>query len=272
MIIFFISISIILLCSQFTSCNNTHDKTEDIGSNNLTMGNPDYEIPLSAYINYHYDDSYLIWQSLKDDIYPDEFILSLDSDKGLMLKITEYTFEDVTDIEYNRYYEITHIYYNNQNIKCEPPLSYSERLFRVYEDKQNDLVIIGNSYIEETNGKWYFINSDGIIILENSPINDGYEIVFHIENNTVKYIKTNYKYLNAAQSYYFIAEAYSHSDEFFSETGNIQYKNGEIIFNPITTYTVNEWYLSDDFYYKNAREILNVPTVDEFVNNLYKLK
>lgn len=235
---------------------------------------PIYEIPLSAYFNDSYANSSIIWNPINDDMYPEDFYISIDLESNLSLKIKKYIITNDSDNTYDRYYKITEIHCYNNIITCDPPLEYSERLFAIYKDMTDDLYIIGTSSSGDLSqnicARWYYITSEEYEYKENNPSLDGYEIRFYNENNNIVYTKINSKFLYVNQSYYILAEVYTDPDEFFSEAGVVN-SNNNITFIPTSIYTISEWYLSDEFYYKEERTTLNADSIDEFIENLYKL-
>ena len=249
--------------SDITMLDYNFDYVEDADE----LEFPVYEIPLSAYMSYSYDDSRLLWQPIKENVYPDEFFISLDTDKDLMLKIEKRIEDDIIN------YVIPEIHLYSNIMTCDPPLAYLERSFCIYQNIPTDQIIIGNMYVETFTepriARWLYITPDFVDFIENTPEIDGYEITFYHEDGKMMYKKTNTQYLYIIQASNLLANAFISVDDFFMETGIVTNSDDQIIYNPIKSYTVGEWYLSDDFYFKEEREKFNAATIDEYVYKIF---
>ena len=160
---------------------------------------------------------------------------------------------------------ITQINCYDHVIKCDPPLTYTDRFFCTVENESDGSFIVGTVAVENIPARWFYITPYNVAYMDNAPLTDGYEIRFYYEDGEIMYQKVSYQYLYTIQAFDLFAEAFISDEDFYMEIGTIKDDDGKIICNVSEILNVGEWYHSDYFYFKNQRAESKAADIYEFI-------
>ena len=220
-------------------------------------------------------DTMEMWNKIENGLYPNDFVISFSNIPKLKLKIKGFGEDSVYNKKIDDY-TVTDIFYNYSHFQCTPPLVFNEGWFSLLSSK--DIIIIGNisptgSYQEDENEpNWYFLTPFGNWHTINIPGQDGYECKFYEEQENIVFIKRNCDYLTAIHSLHDMAKIYTGDNQFFYESGILDIQDGKIHFKSTKFFTLNDWYLSDEFIDKGLRDKYQVSSIGEFYEFLSKNK
>lgn len=281
----------LLLCIGMISCDDNADKPattgttmnteassietyETITAENTettvmtTVGDKiDLDAELAGYTVYEVTmDSasyYLPYKDIKERVNngeknPEKIALKFTDFGNILLLMENYRYDQ------SNFYKVNRIISDKINIYTVEDCYYSERVFGV--EKSSDMAVFCFAYKYEGTNIFYILKQNEYSYIINDVKKDGYYLDIYSEDDKLCYSKISNQYVTAVQAFHYLVDAYVSDDDFYKETGIVEFNNNQINMESQKYITFGEWFLSDSFIGKQYRDKFGVENFRELID------
>lgn len=192
--------------------------------------------------------------------YPEHFIMYNIQD-NLKLSAVTYTGDEC---------RVDNINYKGIAYHLPEPLYLGKQNLHVYISE--DIMIVGNRAATDIKtfdlpARWYLITPIGLTMIENDIYSDWYELsFFETDGIGIEYSVISAAFVNA-HDVYSLYEGFTSDNQFYKESGTVNFANNKIVFSRTKYQTINDYYNSDECSYRHIYKS-DAKNISEFFINL----